>query len=111
VQATITAAGRAAEVAWVIAMAWQGQGLAAEAAEGLVAWLKAGGVQTITAHVHPDHHASAAVAARAGLAATGEMHDGERIWRRGQGRTRRASIAYRRAPDRPRTWSESSAAD
>lgn len=78
VQATITDTGRAAEVAWVIAMAWQGQGLAAEAAEEL----EAGGVQTITAHVHPDHHASAAVAARAGLAATGELHDGERVWRR-----------------------------
>jgi RimJ/RimL family protein N-acetyltransferase len=82
VQATITAGGRAAEVAWVIAVAWQGQGLAAEAAGGLVAWLEAGGVQTITAHVHPDHHASAAVAARAGLAATGELRDGERVWRR-----------------------------
>ena len=79
----LTAGGRAAEVAWVIAVAWQGQGLAAEAAEGLVAWLEAGGVQTITAHAHhPDHHASAAVAARAGLAATGELHDGERVWRR-----------------------------
>lgn len=82
VQATITAAGRAAEVAWLIAAAWQGQGLASEAAQGLVAWLEAGGVQTITAHVHPDHHASAAVAARAGLVATEEVHDGERVWRR-----------------------------
>jgi RimJ/RimL family protein N-acetyltransferase len=82
VQATIAAAGRAAEVAWVIAVPWQGQGLAAEAAEGLVAWLEARGVQTITAHVHPDHHASATVAARAGLAATGEVHDGEQVWRR-----------------------------
>jgi len=35
---------------------------------------------TITAHVHPGHHASAAVAARAGLAATRELHDGERVW-------------------------------
>jgi RimJ/RimL family protein N-acetyltransferase len=66
----------------VIGVAWQRQGLAAEAARGLVAWLEAGGVQTITAHVHPDHHASATVAARAGLAATGEVHDGERVWRR-----------------------------
>jgi RimJ/RimL family protein N-acetyltransferase len=82
VQATITAAGRAAEVAWVIGVTWQGLGLASEAAGGLVAWLEAGGVQTITAHVHPDHHASAAVAARAGLAATGEVHDGEQVWRR-----------------------------
>ena len=42
VQAAITATGRAAEVAWVIGVAWQGQG----------------------------------------LAATGEVHDGERVWRR-----------------------------
>ena len=82
VQATITAAGREAEVAWVIGMAWQGQGLASEAAGGLVGWLEAGGVRTITAHVHPDHHASAEVAAHAGLAATQEVHDGERVWRR-----------------------------
>ena len=41
-QATITAGDRAAEVAWVIAVAWQGQG----------------------------------------LAATGELHNGERVWRR-----------------------------
>jgi RimJ/RimL family protein N-acetyltransferase len=82
VQATITAAGRAAEIAWVITVAWQGQGFAVEAARGLVAWLEADGVQTVTAHIHPDHHASAAVAARAGLAATGETHDGEQVWRR-----------------------------
>jgi RimJ/RimL family protein N-acetyltransferase len=82
VQATVTDAGRAAEVAWVIGVAWQGQGLASEAAEGLVAWLEAGGVRTITAHVHPDHHASARVAARAGLVPTREVHDGERVWRR-----------------------------
>jgi RimJ/RimL family protein N-acetyltransferase len=82
VQATITAAGREAEVAWVIAVPWQGQGLATEAARGLVAWLEARGVQAITAHVHPDHHASATVAARAGLAATGGVHDGEQVWRR-----------------------------
>jgi len=82
VQATITAAGRAAEIAWVIGVAWQGQGLASEAVRGLVNWLAARGVRTITAHIHPDHHASAAVAARAGLAPTVEMHDGEQVWRR-----------------------------
>ena len=82
VQATITDDGRAAEIAWVIGVAWQGQGLASEAAGGLVAWLEAGGVRTITAYVHPDHHASATVAARAGLSPTGEEHDGERVWRR-----------------------------
>ena len=82
VQATVTAAGRAAEISWVIGVAWQGQGLASEAAQGLVAWLASRGVRTITAHVHPDHRASATVAARAGLAPTDEMHDGEQVWRR-----------------------------
>jgi RimJ/RimL family protein N-acetyltransferase len=85
VQATIAVAAREAEVAWVIGFPWQGQGLATEAVRGLVAWLETGGVLAITAHVHPDHHASAAVAARAGLAATGEVHDGERDWRRRTG--------------------------
>jgi RimJ/RimL family protein N-acetyltransferase len=83
VQATIAAEGAAAEIAWVVGMPWQGRGLASEAAEGLVAWLEARGVRTITAHVHPDHHASSKVAERAGLAPTGEQHEGELLWRRG----------------------------
>jgi RimJ/RimL family protein N-acetyltransferase len=82
VQATIVEDGRAAEIAWVVGTPWQGRGLASEAAIGLVAWLEARGVRTITAHVHPDHRASAAVAARAGLEQTGERHAGELLWRR-----------------------------
>jgi RimJ/RimL family protein N-acetyltransferase len=96
VQATVTDGGAAAEVAWVVGVAWQGQGIASEAAAALVAWLEASGVRTVTAHVHPAHHASAAVAARAGLRPTGTYHDGEQLWRRagdpgepvGQGRGR-----------------------
>ncbi|MFD6167413.1 hypothetical protein [Streptomyces coeruleorubidus] len=38
-------------------------------------------MQTITAHIHLDHLASAAVAAAAGLAATEEEQDGEVRWR------------------------------
>lgn len=34
-----------------------------------------------TANIHPGHHASAKVAARAGLTATTEEIDGERVWR------------------------------
>lgn len=34
----------------------------------------------VVAHVHPDHLASAAVAAAAGLTATDEWHDGEMRW-------------------------------
>ncbi|MFJ6940201.1 GNAT family N-acetyltransferase [Streptomyces sp. NPDC101132] len=84
VQATVALAGPgaecAAEVAWVVGTPWQGRGIAREAARGLVAWLREQGVRTVRAHVHPDHHASAAVAAAAGLAPTPHVHDGEIRW-------------------------------
>ncbi|GIJ43153.1 hypothetical protein Val02_00390 [Virgisporangium aliadipatigenens] len=78
VQATVS--GGSAEVAWVIGVAWQGNGYAGEAATALVAWLRAGGAHPITATIRPDHHASAAVATRAGLAPTDREIDGERLW-------------------------------
>ena len=81
VQATVIDDGRSADIAWVIGVPWQGQGHAVEAAAALVAWLRVGGLTEITAHVHPDHVASARVAARAGLLVTDEVEDGERIWR------------------------------
>lgn len=81
VQATVAAAEPQAEIAWVIGLPWQGRGYAAEAATALVAWLEAGGIRTVIAHVHPDHAASAAVARRAGLRPTDELDDGERVWR------------------------------
>jgi RimJ/RimL family protein N-acetyltransferase len=71
-----------AEVAWVVGPAWQGQGLATEAARALIGWLGRQGAGTIVAHIHPDHHASAAVAAAAGLSPSGDWHDGERRWQR-----------------------------
>ena len=71
----------AAEIAWLIGTPWQGRGYASEAARGLVAWLTAGGVGSIVAHVHPDHHGSAIVAGRTGLAPTEAFVDGERAWR------------------------------
>ncbi|MFD7654158.1 GNAT family N-acetyltransferase [Actinosynnema sp. NPDC059797] len=80
VQATVT--GPLAEVAWVVGTPWQGRGIATEAARGLVDRLGGCGVRTVVAHVHPDHRASAAVAAAAGLAPTGEWQDGEVRWRR-----------------------------
>lgn len=82
VQATITDGGLVAEIAWVVGTPWQGRGIATEAARALVGWLDATAVRTIVAHVHPDHAASAAVAAAAGLAPTDERHDGEIRWRR-----------------------------
>jgi RimJ/RimL family protein N-acetyltransferase len=78
VQATVT--GERAEIAWVVGTPWQGQRIATEAARGLVGWLGAQGVTTVVAHIHPDHRASAAVAAAAGLTATDEWHDGEMRW-------------------------------
>jgi len=68
-------------VAWVIGVPSQGRGYATEAAAALVAHLRALGVRTITAHVHPDHAASAAVAAAIGLLPTDETERGERVWR------------------------------
>jgi RimJ/RimL family protein N-acetyltransferase len=82
VQATIAEAGRRAEIAWVVGLRWQGQGYATEAAEALVGWLDARGVQVIQAHIHPEHAASAAVARRAGLRPSGAIEDGEQVWLR-----------------------------
>ncbi len=85
-QAAFSDRGRAAEIAWAVGVPWQGQGIASEAARAVVGWLERHGVATITAHIHPDHRASAKVAARAGLRATGEYrdHEGirEQLWRR-----------------------------
>jgi RimJ/RimL family protein N-acetyltransferase len=80
VQATIT--GQTAEIAWVVGTPWQGRGIAGEAARGLVGWLSTQSVHTVVAHIHPDHHASAAVAASAGLTATDEWLDDEVRWQR-----------------------------
>jgi RimJ/RimL family protein N-acetyltransferase len=69
-----------------VGVPWQSQGIASEAAREVVGWLEGRGVVTITAHIHPDHHASARVATRAGLGPTDEYrwHAGirERPWRR-----------------------------
>jgi RimJ/RimL family protein N-acetyltransferase len=84
VQATLyrREAGWSAEIAWVVGVPWQGQGYAAEAAGALVAWLADRDVGEVVAHIHPGHAASAAVARLAGLRPTGELVDGEVVWRR-----------------------------
>lgn len=83
-QATITATdrGHVAEIAWVVGTPWQGRGIAKEAAAALVDWLAGRAVRRVIAHVHPDHAASAAVAAAAGLAPTEEQQAGEVRWLR-----------------------------
>ncbi|MFE4592779.1 GNAT family N-acetyltransferase [Streptomyces laurentii] len=78
VQATVVRDG--AEIAWVVGTPWQGRGLAREAAVALADWLRGQGVPSLVAHVHPEHHASAAVAAAAGLTPTDVLQDGERRW-------------------------------
>ncbi|MFF9402845.1 GNAT family N-acetyltransferase [Streptomyces sp. NPDC014744] len=92
VQATVRVRDAEAEIAWVVGTPWQGCGYAKEAAVGLVSHLTRAAaeedVRTVVAHIHPDHAASAAVAAAAGLAPTAEWHDGERRWERGPDRNR-----------------------
>ncbi|GAA2792645.1 GNAT family N-acetyltransferase [Kitasatospora sp. CM 4170] len=85
VQATVTAddRGACAEIAWVVGTPWQRRGIATEAVRGLVAWLRKPlepPVHTVVAHIHPDHLASAAVAAAAALTPTDRWHDDEVRW-------------------------------
>ncbi len=86
-QTTLPAGGPAAgfaEVAWVVGTHSQGQGLASEAAIGLVDRLLRDGWDVV-AHIHPDHVASQGVARAAGLAPTDLVHDGEIRWVRTPG--------------------------
>ncbi|MFG3060406.1 GNAT family N-acetyltransferase [Streptomyces sp. NPDC048231] len=87
VQATVgpSTHGPVAEIAWVVGTPWQGRGIASEAAQGLVDWLDRQPVHTVIAHIHPEHRASAAVAAAAGLTPTDVWHEGEIRWQRSTG--------------------------
>ena len=79
VQATVI--DNSADVAWIVAPAWQRRGYAQEAANAMCDWLRLHGTVTITAHIHPDHTASNRVAAAVGLHATDEVDpDGEIVW-------------------------------
>jgi RimJ/RimL family protein N-acetyltransferase len=80
VQATVSGSG--AEIAWMVGTAWQGRGIATEAAQGMLRDLEARGVRTFVAHIAPGHAASAAVARALGLTPTEEWNDGEVRWRR-----------------------------
>lgn len=88
VQATVDVDGPRADVAWEIGVPWQGRGYATESATAVVDWLVASGIDDVRANIHPDHVASAAVAARAGLEPTTQLVDGEVVWRRGVSTTR-----------------------
>ena len=62
-------------------MPYQGFGFATEAARALLSWLRAHGVGSVVATIHPDNRASAAVAAKLGLHPTRETSDDEIVWR------------------------------
>ena len=80
VQATVT--GDQADLAWVVGTPWQGFGYATEASEAMRDWLRDHGAASFSAHIHPDHSASQAIAAKLGLQPTGQHDDdGEMIWR------------------------------
>ncbi len=82
VQATVEddAGDLVAEVAWVVARPYQGQGYAREAAEVMTTWLRERGAVVVRAHVHPGHAASQAVARAIGLRPTPTTVDGEVRW-------------------------------
>lgn len=79
VQATVM--GDAAEIAWVIGTAHQGRGYATEAARAMVEALRAEGVGTFRANIHPRNVASQVVAGRLGMSKLpGHPFDGEDVW-------------------------------
>lgn len=81
-QATVTRESEdlVAEVAWVVAVAYQRRGYAREGAEVIVRWLTDQGVKVVRAHIHPAHEASEAVARSVGMRPTGSEVDGETRW-------------------------------
>ena len=84
-QATVRDHGRSAEIAWIVGSRWHGRGYATDAAQWLVDWLAVSGAGEALAHVAPANVASARVAAKAGLEPTGQVDDGEVLWRRSLG--------------------------
>lgn len=79
VQATVSA--DTADIAWLVGVPWQRQGIATEATLAMCDWLAGQGVLRFVAHIHPEHVASIRVAQAAGLAPThGFDADGEAIW-------------------------------
>jgi RimJ/RimL family protein N-acetyltransferase len=78
VQATVSRG--AADLAWVVGTPWQGKGYATESSRAMRDWLVGLGVSTFFAHIHTDHAASEAVAAKLGMRPTGRIDDGEMIW-------------------------------
>ena len=83
VQATLcrSATGQLeAEVAWVVGHGYQGRGYGREGALAMAAWLRARGVESLAAHIHPENKASIGIAQALGLIPTSTMVDGEVRW-------------------------------
>ncbi len=80
VQATVRPVDGVAELAWVVGAAWQGRGIAREAAALVLDHVLAAGVRRVVAHVHPDHVASQRVSAALGMRPTDRLVDGEVEW-------------------------------
>ncbi|GAA3741063.1 GNAT family N-acetyltransferase [Spinactinospora alkalitolerans] len=82
VQATIgpIPGGLGAVIAWMVGTPWQRRGTATEAVRALIDWLHERGVHPVTAHIHPDNTASAALARACGLHRTDRWADGELVW-------------------------------
>lgn len=80
VQATVR--GDRADLAWVVGTAYQRQGLAAEAARAVAAWLApAGSGVVLGAHIAPGNTASHGVARAVDLEPTDVLDaDGEVLW-------------------------------
>ncbi|WP_206750601.1 GNAT family N-acetyltransferase, partial [Cryobacterium sp. TMT1-62] len=72
VQATVECDGSTlvSEIAWVISPRRQGQGIASEATQMMIGWLRAHEVNRFTAHIHPEHQASMGVARNQALRPT-----------------------------------------
>ena len=63
---------------------WQGLGYATEASKAMCDWMAIQGMARLSAHIHPDHTPSKAVAGKLGLHPTGKLdhdHEGEMIWK------------------------------
>jgi RimJ/RimL family protein N-acetyltransferase len=82
VQATLSHVhrGMSAELAWTVAVAHQRHGYAREAADAMAVWVARAGATRLTAHIHPSHAASIAVARHLGLTPTDVTDGGETLW-------------------------------
>jgi len=69
-----------ADIAWIVAVPYQGRGYAGEAAAAMTTWLQHNGADILVAHIDPDHGASIGVARHLGLRPSDIMVDGETRW-------------------------------